>query len=430
VLSLASGWKALRAKTRAKHLLIPGGTSGRVVRELLHSCAAENLRVHVIPMVDDLVDGRFTLGVRDVTVGDLLRREPNQLDPESIRKCVTDRRVLVTGGAGSIGSELCRQLWDLRPESLTVFDQSEYAVFCLEREFAAQYGTLDSVRFVVGDVLDETTLDRVFRECRPEVVYHAAAYKHVPLMEDNPQSAISNNVFGTKAVADAAHRAKVERFVLISTDKAVRPSSVMGATKLMAERYVQALSKTSDTSYMIVRFGNVLNSLGSVVPTFRKQILAGGPITVTHPEMKRFFMTIPEAVQLVIQAGAIGPSGRVMILDMGEPVKIVDLARDLILLSGLRYPDDIDIVFSGVRAGEKMEEELFYPTETGSTPIHDKIFCGAPNEGLSMLKVLADLAQLEASFGGSAIHAKEQLRTVVERHADRTWLEVPQARAA
>jgi FlaA1/EpsC-like NDP-sugar epimerase len=430
VFPLSEGWDALRTRTRARHLLIPGGTPGRIVRELLHSCAAQNMRVHVIPMVDDLVDGRFTLGIRDVTVGDLLRREPNQLDLPAIRECVTGRRVIVTGGAGSIGSELCRQIWELEPESLTVFDQSEYATFCLEREFAGQYGPLSSLRFVVGDVLDAAALDRVFREQRPHVVYHAAAYKHVPLMEDNPQAAIFNNILGTKAVADAANRCNVDRFVLISTDKAVRPSSVMGATKLMAERYVQVLSQKSSTSYMIVRFGNVLNSLGSVVPTFRRQIESGGPITVTHPDMKRFFMTIPEAVQLVIQAGAIGPSGHVMILDMGEPVRIVDLAKDLILLSGLRYPDDIDIVFSGIRAGEKLEEELFYPAETGARPIHDKIFCGSAPEGLSMMGVMADIRRLESACMGHADHVRNTLREVVENHADMTWLSTSHARAA
>jgi FlaA1/EpsC-like NDP-sugar epimerase len=381
-------------------------------------------------MVDDLVDGRFTLSVRDVTVSDLLRREPNQLDLKSIRDCVTGKRVLVTGGAGSIGSELCRQLWELQPESLTVFDQSEYGVFCLEREFAGNFGPQPALKFIVGDVLDEATLNRVFEERRPQVVYHAAAYKHVPLMEDNPQAAILNNVLGTKAVANAADRWKAQRFVQVSTDKAVRPSSVMGATKLMAERYVQALSQTSKTSFMIVRFGNVLNSLGSVVPTFRRQIEQGGPITVTDPEMKRFFMTIPEAVQLVIQAGAIGPSGHVMILDMGEPVKIVDLAKDLILLSGLRYPDDIDIVFSGIRPGEKLEEELFYPSEAGASPIHDKIFCSAAPRGLTMLGVLADISRLEQVCTGDAAQARITLREVAEGHADKTWLVAPHARAA
>jgi FlaA1/EpsC-like NDP-sugar epimerase len=430
VFSLETDWGALAKATRARHLLIPGGTPGRVVRELLHACSAHRIRVHVIPMVDDLVDGRFTLGVRDVTVGDLLRREPNQLDTGAIRECVTGRRVLVTGGAGSIGSELCRQLWELKPESLTIFDQSEFGVFSLEREFAGQLGPQPAIRFVVGDILDDAALTRVFRDQRPHVVYHAAAYKHVPLMEDNPQAAILNNIQGTKAVADAADRWNVEKFVMISTDKAVNPSSVMGATKLLAERYVQALSARSETSFMIVRFGNVLNSLGSVVPTFRKQIEAGGPITVTHPEMKRFFMTIPEAVQLVIQAGAIGPSGHVMILDMGEPVRIVDLAKDLILLSGLRYPDDIEIVFSGIRAGEKLEEELFYPTETGAEPIHDKIFCSAAPQGLSLMGVLADLNRLTEGCTGSARDARRTLHEIASEHADRSWTQRPQVRAA
>lgn len=420
-------WEQLRRETKSRHLLIPGGTPGRIVRELLHKCAEHEIRAHVIPMVDDMIHGRFTLGVRDVTVNDLLRREPNQLDLEAIRDYITGRRVLVTGGAGSIGSELCRQIRELRPESLVVLDQSEFGVFTLEREFAGQYGEKAGIRFLVADINDEATLDRVFQEERPQVVFHAAAYKHVPLMEDNPQSAIMNNIFGTKAVSSAADRWKVERFVLISTDKAVRPSSVMGATKLLAERYVQALARTSETSYMIVRFGNVLNSLGSVVPTFRKQIESGGPITVTHPEMKRFFMTIPEAVQLVIQAGAIGPSGHVMILDMGEPVRIVDLAKDLILLSGLRYPDDIEIVFSGIRPGEKLEEELFYPAEAGARPIHDKIFCGATPENVTMLRMIKELNELEHAATQSARQARAALVRIAESHADQTSLEKPAA---
>jgi len=427
VLSAGVDWSTLRADTKARHLLIPGGTPGRIVRELLHKCAQHGMRAHVIPMVDDMIHGRFTLGVRDVTVNDLLRREPNQLDVEAIRDYITGRRVLVTGGAGSIGSELCRQIWELAPDSLTVFDQSEFGVFTLEREFAGQFGPQPGVQFLVADVTDDDSLDRVFRDVRPQVVFHAAAYKHVPLMEENPQSAITNNIFGTKAVADAADRWKVERFVLISTDKAVRPSSVMGATKLLAERYVQALARHSETSFMIVRFGNVLNSLGSVVPTFRRQIEAGGPITVTHPDMKRFFMTIPEAVQLVIQAGAIGPSGHVMILDMGEPVRIVDLAKDLILLSGLRYPDDVEIVFSGIRPGEKLEEELFYPAEAGARPIHDKIFCGAAPENVTMLRMAKELGDLELALTESARQARAALVRIAEGHADHTSLNKPAA---
>jgi len=423
-------WQQLRRETKARHLLIPGGTPGRIVRDLLHQCAENGIRAHVIPMVDDMIHGRFTLGVRDVTVNDLLRREPNQLDLGAIQDYIAGRRVIVTGGAGSIGSELCRQIWEFGPASLIVFDQSEFGVFTLEREFASQYGPQSGVRFIVADVNDEAALDRIFGEERPQVVFHAAAYKHVPLMEDNPQSAIVNNIFGTKAVASAADRWNVERFVLISTDKAVRPSSVMGATKLLAERFVQALARNSETLFMIVRFGNVLNSLGSVVPTFRKQIESGGPITVTHPDMKRFFMTIPEAVQLVIQAGAIGPSGHVMILDMGEPVRIVDLAKDLILLSGLRCPDDIEIVFSGIRPGEKLEEELFYPAEAGARPIHDKIFCGAAPENVTMLRMLKELNDLEQAATGSSARARAALVRIAEGHADRTSLDQEVVRAA
>ncbi|MCA8996230.1 MAG: polysaccharide biosynthesis protein [Planctomycetaceae bacterium] len=415
-------WEAIRNATNAKNLLIPGDTPGRIVRQLFRDCTAAGIKVYVIPTVDDLVDGRFKLTVRDLTISDLLRREPNQLDMEAIQDYVTDKRVLVTGGAGSIGSELCRQIAALKPSLLVVLDQSEFGTFTVEREFAtnATYANLN-VEYVVADVLDERTLDQVMETFEPELVFHAAAYKHVPLMEDNPQAAVLNNILGTKCVADTASRHGVERFVLISTDKAVRPTSVMGASKLMAEKYVQSLSRTSKTRFITVRFGNVLNSMGSVVPTFRKQIEAGGPITVTHPEMKRFFMTIPEAVQLVLQAGAIGPSGGVLILDMGEPVKIVDLAKDMIMLSGLRYPDDIDIAFSGMRPGEKLYEELFYGSEETSNRIHEKIFCGELDTAPPLPAVMADIRRLEEAALTSQAETLAVFKETVAKYSDSEW---------
>src|SRR5690606_14475772 len=303
---------------------------------------------------------------------DLLRRDANDLDMASIRDYVSGRRVMVTGAAGSIASELCRQIRSFAPSALILLDQSEFGIFTMEQEFAQAEPDDVELQYVMADIVDEATVDRAMREHQPEIIFHAAAYKHVPLMEDNPQAAVLNNVLGTKTLVDLADRHGILRFVMISTDKAVRPTSVMGATKLLAEKYLQSVAATSGTTFCAVRFGNVLNSAGSVVPTFRKQIEAGGPITVTHPEMTRFFMTIPEAVQLVLQAGAIGHSGEVLILDMGEPVKIVDLAKDLILMSGLKYPDDIDIVFTGMRPGEKLYEELFYAHESGAKKVHDK----------------------------------------------------------
>ncbi|MCA9082222.1 MAG: polysaccharide biosynthesis protein, partial [Planctomycetaceae bacterium] len=412
VYSAALGWQAIADRSRAQHLLIPGGTPGRVVRQLLRDCVPVGIKVHVIPDVEGLIDGRYKLAIRDLTVNDLLRREPNQLDLDAIQHYVTGKRVLVTGGAGSIGSELCRQIFQLAPAELMLYDQSEFGMFTMEREFAQLEAHGIKLSFIVGDVLDEAALQQVMQEFRPELVFHAAAYKHVPLMEDNPQAAVLNNILGTKAVADAASRNNVERFVLISTDKAVRPTSVMGASKLIAEKYVQSLSKHSDTRFITVRFGNVLNSMGSVVPTFRAQIEAGGPVTVTHPEMERFFMTIPEAVQLVLQAGAIGDSGDILILDMGEPVKIVDLARDMIMLSGLKYPDDIDIVFTGLRPGEKLYEELFYKGEANARKVHEKIYCGDNEDAPPLPQVLADITHLEESVAQGRQVTLEGLREV------------------
>lgn len=416
------GWSEIAATADACDLLIPGNTPGRVVRSILRECAQVGMKVHIIPTVEEMVGGRFRLAARDVTVSDLLRREPNRLEMESIRKSITGQRVMVTGGAGSIGSELCRQILALEPECLILYDQSEFGVFSMEQEFCRRPELAGRIRYCVADILDEGTLNRVISECRPQIIFHAAAYKHVPLMEDNPQAAITNNILGTKAVSDAARRHGVERFVQISTDKAVRPSSVMGATKLIAEKYVQSLSQLEGTKFITVRFGNVLNSMGSVVPTFRKQIESGGPITVTHPDMTRFFMTIPEAVQLVLQAGAIGTSGDVLILDMGDPVRIVDLARDMIMLSGLRYPDDIDIEFTGLRPGEKLYEELFYESEVGADRIHEKIFRGTSEQAPSVMLINSQIRTLEEVSSGEAQAALASLRTVVEGYTGVEWI--------
>ncbi len=417
----SQGWEEICEESRARNLLIPGSVPGRVVRSILRDCANAGVKVHIIPTVDEMVGGRFKLAARDVTVSDLLRREPNRLDMDSIKGYVTGRRVMVTGGAGSIGSELCRQLLALNPEMLLIYDQSEFGVFTMEQEFVKRERSAEQIRYFVADILDENTLNRVLSEHQPQIIFHAAAYKHVPLMEDNPQAAITNNVLGTKAVADAARRHGVERFVQISTDKAVRPSSVMGATKLIAEKYVQSLSRLGDTSFITVRFGNVLNSMGSVVPTFRKQIEIGGPISVTHPDMQRFFMTIPEAVQLVIQAGAVGSSGDVLILDMGDPVKIVDLAKDMIMLSGLRYPEDIDIEFTGLRPGEKLYEELFYETETGAKKVHEKIFCGNSEHAPTMIEIISRISDLEEASTEDSQSALSKLREIVKEYSGTEW---------
>ncbi len=410
-------WKRVARKLRVQHVLVPSSVPGKRVREILAACSQAGLKAHVIPAVHEIVSGRFRFTVRDVEITDLLRREPARLDMQAIRGYISGQKVLVTGAAGSIGSELCRQILDLQPASLLMLDQSEYGVFQLERELRDRVGT-DSqtvLRFVIGDVLDSPSLERLMEEYRPQLVFHAAAYKHVPLMESNPTAAVRNNVLGTRHVADLSHRCGVRRFVLISTDKAVRPSSVMGATKLVAEKYVQALSSRSRTDFVTVRFGNVLNSVGSVVPIFRKQIERGGPVTVTHPDMERFFMTIPEAVQLVLQAGAIGQSGDLLVLEMGDPVRIVDLARDMISLSGLRCPDDIEIVYTGIRPGEKLREELFYDREEGTKKVHDKIFCAA-SPALPFEAVAEDVARLEAASRQSDEQTHVTLAAIVARY--------------
>jgi FlaA1/EpsC-like NDP-sugar epimerase len=416
VYSQQSSWAKLARKTGARHVLVPGSVPGKTLREITRSCSELDLKVHVIPAVDEIVGGRFRLSVREVTINDLLRREPTELDFDSIRDYLTGRRVLVTGAAGSIGSELCRQILALEPERLTLLDQSEYGMFRVEQELR-DIGSPGQLEFVIADVVHKPAMARVFAEQRPEIVFHAAAYKHVPLMEHNPREAVRNNVGGTKTVVDLAAETGVLKFVLISTDKAVRPTSVMGATKLVAEKYVQTVSAKASTDFVTVRFGNVLNSAGSVVPTFRRQIERGGPVTVTHPDMTRFFMTIPEAVQLVLQAGAIGESGDVMILEMGEPVKIVDLAKDMIALSGLRYKDDVDIVFSGVRPGEKLYEELFYHSEEGTKKVHDKIFC-ARRDPSRLVGATDDVARLEAAVVDPKADVAAVLRQVVARYVD------------
>lgn len=401
------------ARYRAGHLLIPSCVSGRVVRELYKLCQDAGIKAQVIPAISEIVDGRVQLSIRDVTISDLLRREPAQLNMEEIASYITEKVVLVTGAAGSIGSELCRQVIGFSPSKLVLVDQSEFGVFQIEQEFTSQQIKDVELVYAIADVNDQATLSRVFKEHQPDLVFHAAAYKHVPLMEENPQIAIRNNVLGTKSVVDLADRFGVDRFVMISTDKAVRPTSVMGSTKLVAEKYLQAVAATSQTQFITVRFGNVLNSAGSVVPTFRRQILAGGPITVTHPEMTRFFMTIPEAVQLVLQAGAVGESGHVLILDMGEPVKILDLAKDMIALSGLRYPDDIDITFTGLRPGEKMYEELFYGNEKHAEKVHEKIFCAA-REPISTSVIKQNVTRLERAVQSNRHDARAALAEVID----------------
>jgi FlaA1/EpsC-like NDP-sugar epimerase len=357
--------------------------SGKDIRDIVRICEAAGIHPRTIPGLYSLLDGRVSLSqVRNVDIEDLLRRDPVHTNTTAVRDLLHGRRVLITGGGGSIGSELCRQILRCRPSDLILVGHGENSVFEIQNELlreTAKLGLSDkcAIHAVVADIRFGDRIERIFRHYRPEIVFHAAAHKHVPLMEDNPAEAITNNVTGTRHILKAALAANVDRFVMISTDKAVNPTSVMGASKRAAELLVLEAANQTGKPFVAVRFGNVLGSRGSVVLTFKQQIAAGGPITVTDPNMKRFFMTIPEAVQLVLQASVLGKGGEVFLLDMGEPVKIVDLARDLIELSGLEVGRDIDIVYSGLRPGEKLFEELFVKGELYERTEHDKIFIAA-----------------------------------------------------
>jgi FlaA1/EpsC-like NDP-sugar epimerase len=360
--------------TRA--LITIANAPGNQIRRIAELCRDAKLDTKIIPGMYEIMGDKVNLSrIREVAIEDVLGREPVQLDEDVVGTSVRSRVVLVTGAGGSIGSELCRQLCRFGPSRLVLVERYENALFEIHRELTSAFPQVP-IDPCVGDVCDAARMDQVFAAAKPELVFHAAAHKHVPMMEWNPCEAVKNNVGGTRILASCADRHGVERFVLISTDKAVNPTSVMGATKRIAEIYLQAFSHRSTTRFVTVRFGNVLGSAGSVIPIFRDQIAKGGPVTVTHPEMRRYFMTIPEASQLVMQAGAMGEGGEIYILDMGEPVKIVDLARDLILLSGLRPDEDVEIKFSGVRPGEKLFEELSTSSEHADKTKHPKVFIG------------------------------------------------------
>jgi FlaA1/EpsC-like NDP-sugar epimerase len=353
-------------------LAIPSAPQ-RIVRGLVERCHGTQVRFRTVPALGDLIAGRVRVSqMRNVDIEDLLGREAVTLDDDAIAQYLRDKVVLVTGAGGSIGAEMCRQIARVGPQRLILVEQTENNLFTIERDLLRSFDALPLEAYV-ADICDAERIEHVFAAEQPAAVFHAAAHKHVPMMERNVGEAIKNNVGGTRTLADAAVRAGVRKFVMISTDKAVNPTSVMGCAKRVAELYVQQLSARGATKFVTVRFGNVLGSSGSVVPIFKAQIERGGPVTVTHPEMTRYFMTIPEAAQLVLQAGAIGDGGEIFLLDMGEPVKIVDLARDLITLSGLKPDTDIEIQFTGVRPGEKLFEELSVSGENILTTSHPKI---------------------------------------------------------
>jgi FlaA1/EpsC-like NDP-sugar epimerase len=353
-----------------------GSLNGKRFRQVLVACTQAGSQVKVLPAIDELLaghDNSLHVKPRPVEIKDLLRREPVELDNAAVRQLVEGSTVMVTGAGGSIGSEICRQVLRFNPKKLLLVERGENALFLLEQEFC-RYDPRPPFEPLIADITDAARMDQIMATHRPAVVFHAAAHKHVPMMEWNPAEAIKNNCVGTQVLARLADRHGVREFVMISTDKAVNPTSVMGCSKLIAERFVQALSSESKTKFLVVRFGNVLASNGSVVPIFQEQIRLGGPITITHPDIARYFMMIPEASQLVLQAAAMGNGGEIFVLDMGESVKIVDLARDLIALSGLGE-DDIEIVFTGLRPGEKLYEELYFDDEQRVPTSHPKVFC-------------------------------------------------------
>ncbi|MCB2293936.1 polysaccharide biosynthesis protein [Clostridium algoriphilum] len=347
-------------------------------KQILEICKKTNCKIEIIPGMYEIINGKSSLNqIRKVNIEDLLGRKAVELDMKGIESYIHNKTILVTGGGGSIGSELCRQISKFEPKQLVIFDIYENNAYDLKMELNYRYPKLD-LKVLIGSVRDKQRLENVFEKYSPNIVFHAAAHKHVPLMEDSPMEAIKNNVFGTFNVASCAHKFNVEKFVMISTDKAVNPTNVMGATKRMCEMIIQSMDKVSKTHFVAVRFGNVLGSNGSVIPLFNKQIAHGGPVTLTNRNITRFFMTIPEAAQLVLQSGAYAQGGEIFVLDMGQPVKIYDLAWDLIKLSGFEPNKDIKIEITGLRPGEKLYEELLMSEEGLTNTKNEKIFIGRP----------------------------------------------------
>ncbi|PFG04468.1 nucleoside-diphosphate sugar epimerase/dehydratase [Bacillus sp. es.034] len=356
-------------------IAIPSMSKSEIQR-VYQECSKTDAKTQIMPMLEDIVSGKVSVNqFRDVQVEDLLGRDPVELDTKSISEKLTGKTILVTGAGGSIGSEICRQVSKFKPKKLLLLGHGENSIYGIDMELKNKYKSEFDIIPIIADIQDRERIFEVVQTHSPDVVYHAAAHKHVPLMEYNPKEAVKNNVIGTKNVAEAADTFGVNTFVLVSSDKAVNPTNVMGSTKRIAEMVIQNLDKQSGTNFVAVRFGNVLGSRGSVIPLFKRQIQAGGPVTVTHPDMTRYFMTIPEASRLVMQAGALARGGEIFVLDMGEPVKIVDLAKNLINLSGYSI-EEIGIKYAGIRPGEKMYEELLGENEVHGEAVFPKIFIG------------------------------------------------------
>ena len=375
-------------------LITAGELPGIQVLRLVEDGRRHNMRVTVLPSYEQILHGSVSMSPRDVSIEDLLRRDPVQLEQTKLHGWLDGRVLLVSGSAGSIGSEICRQLLQFNPKKMVLVDRSETGQFFLERELQ-ELIQKSKIELCIGDITDTARMESIFKTHRPEIVFHAAAYKHVPMMESNVGEAVKNITLATRRLADLANQFDVSSFVMISTDKAVNPTSVMGASKRIAEIYIQAMADQSACRFVTVRFGNVLDSAGSVVPIFREQIARGGPVQVTHPDMMRYFMTIPEASQLVIQAGAMGQGGEIFVLDMGEPIRIVDLASDMIRLSGLRVGKAIEIEYTGMRPGEKLYEELHSKNEQRTKTTHPKIMV-ADCEKHQFDQILSAVERLES----------------------------------
>jgi FlaA1/EpsC-like NDP-sugar epimerase len=386
--------------------------------EIIDICQKTGCKLKVLPSVYSLVNEEVSIKeIRDVTVEDLLQRDEILLSIEEISVYLKDKIILVTGGGGSIGSELCRQIASYKPKSLLIFEIYENGAYDLQNELVQKYKDELDIKVIIGSIRDKERLNYVFSKFNPEIVFHAAAHKHVPLMEFNPQEAVKNNVFGTLNLAECANQHNCKKFVLISTDKAVNPASIMGATKRIAELIVRYMNSISGTQFSAVRFGNVLGSNGSVVPLFKRQIEYGGPITITHPEVTRYFMTIPEAVSLVIQSGAMMKGGEIFVLDMGKPVKIVDLARSLITLSGLKPDVDIDIEYVGLRPGEKLYEELLTSEDGVDVTKNDKIFIEKAKE-IEYEKYIQEIKSFDPGDFESSEKVIEFIKRLVPAYRD------------
>jgi FlaA1/EpsC-like NDP-sugar epimerase len=396
---------------------------GQVIRQIVKAASDAGVEARTLPSLSEILTGHLTVATtREVRIEDLLRREPIVTDLEQVGRLFGGHTVLVTGAGGSIGSELCRQIAALGPRRLVLLGHGENSIFTILSELEGKYPEIEAVP-VIADVRDRARIWSVFSDLRPDAVFHAAAHKHVPLMEANVIEAVTNNIVGSANVADAAAEFGCSRFVLVSTDKAVRPTNIMGATKRVAEHVVQRAARAAGTPFVTVRFGNVLGSRGSVVPTFLRQIKAGGPVTVTHPEMRRYFMTIPEAVQLVLQAAALGRGSELFMLDMGEPVRIVDLARDMIRLCGLQAGEDVEIRFTGARPGEKLYEEMFWSDEVAEPSDHPKILRAKANGHANGAEKLIDRLMAAATGGAGGAELRMLLHEIVPDFAE---AEVPQ----